>query len=294
MTKILASVLTVAVLCATGGCATRAPKGPSPQEVLLASGERAEALGDPDAALVEYVKALGIDEPAAALSAEAHYRVGRVHAAFGNAGTAREAFGRALAAEADHAGALEGLGLLHLQAGERPVANALLHRAVARGTGRWRAYNGLGVLADLEGKHQLAQGYFQEGLKIRPDEVTALNNLGYSYYLDGKLDEARREFELALRRDPANAKAWSNLALVLTRESRYPQAVEALERIMTPTEARYSVGALCLLDQRLPEARRLLEDSIRLSDRYEPRAQAALKRVREAEFRRARVGDETD
>lgn len=277
-----------------GGCASTAIKGPTPQDLLLASGERAEAAGDADAALVEYVKALGVPKPAVGQSAEAHFRIGRVHAALGNAGTAREAFQRALAAAPEHAGAMEGLGLLYLDAGERPVAQALLHRAVARDGLRWRAYNGLGVLADLDGKHELAQGFFGESLKNRPDEVTTLNNLGYSYYLDGRLDSAREQFERAIRRDAGNEKAWSNLALVQTRQRQYPEAVRSLERIMAPPQARYSVGTLCLLEGQLPQARRLLEDSIRLSNRYEPRAQAALKRVHEAEFRRARVGDEED
>lgn len=282
------------LLLGSGGCASTGPKGLSRQQVLLAVGERAEMAGDLDAALVEYVRALGLDEPDAATSAEAHFRVGRVHTALGNSATAREAYRRALAGAPEHPGALEGLGLMALEAGERPVANALLHQALARDAGLWRSYNGLGVLADLDGKHELAQGFFGEALKARPDEVSVLNNLGYSFYLDGKPELARQQYEQALRRDPRNEKAWSNLALVHTRQQHYGEAVLTLERIMDPPEARYSIGTLCLLEGRLPEARRLLEDSIRVSNRYEPRAQAALKRVREAELRRARAGDEAD
>lgn len=281
----------IAVLAlALAACATGPSKQETEQQALLATGERLETAGAYDDALVEYVKALALEPE----NAEAHYRVGRVHVALGNDTTAREAFQRALARAPDHPGALEGMGLLHLEGGRRDAAGALLHKAVARDPSRWRAYNGLGVLADLSGKHALAQAYFSSALKLRPADATLLNNLGYSYYLDGRLREARAQFERVVQADPANGKALSNLGLVLTRQGHYPQAVQTLERIMTPAEARYSVGYICLIDGKLPEAERLIKESIRRSTSYEPAAHAALKRVREEQARRARVGDEDE
>lgn len=283
-----AAALVALALCA--GCATQRG-GDDPQlAALLAAGQNLELAGAHDEALVQYVKALQLDEHAA----EAHYRIGRVHAALGSVPTSRQAFERALVEAPGHAGALEGLGLLDLEAGQREAAAARLHKALAREPGRWRSYNGLGVLADLQGKHDLAQAYFRQGLKARPADLTLLNNLGYSLYLDGQVAEAQREFERVVAADPKNGKGWSNLSLVLTRQGRYPAAVQALERIMTPAEARYSVGYVCLIDGRLTDAERLLKESIRRSDSYNPAAHQALKRVRDEQDRRARVGDEED
>lgn len=285
------TVLAAVVLLALGlaGCAS----GPTPQELeekaLLSSGERLEASGDYDAALVEYVKVLGIDDQ----NVEAHFRIGRVHSALGNTVTAREAFQRVLEKVPGHPGALEGLGLLYLASGQREVANSLLHKALARDGLRWRAFNGLGVLADLDGKHALAQVYFASALKQRPADAMLMNNLGYSYYLDGRLGDARRQFERAVTTDPGSDKGWSNLGLVQTRQGQLVKAVQTLERIMTPSEARYSVGYLCMIDGKLPEAERLLRDSIRKSSSYEPAAQEALKRVHDEMARRTtRGGDE--
>lgn len=270
-----------------GGCAAQAAKPVPASANLLTAGERLEASGDYDGALVQYVQALGSDD-AGGMAAEAHYRIGRVHAALGNVATARDAFRRALGLAPEHAGALEGLGLLQLAAGDRAGAQLLLKKAADLDGTRWRAQNGLGVLADLAGDHALAQSYFNAVLSARPSEAIAMNNLGYSYYLGGQLDAARGEFERSVAQDPQNQKGWSNLALVQTRQGQYGQAVASLERIMSVPEARYSVGYLCLIDGKLSEAGRLLEDSIRRSDRFEPQAQAALQRVHDEQARLGR------
>jgi Flp pilus assembly protein TadD len=282
-----------AVLAAAAlmGCA--AP-GPTPQQVeqqaLLANGERLEAAGASDEALLQYVRLLGSDPE----NVEAHFRIGRVHSTLGNTATARDAFQRALAKEPKHVGALEGLGLLYLEANQPELGASALHKALAQDGKRWRSYNGLGVLADLSGKHGLAQAYFESALKLRPGDAMIMNNLGYSMYLGGRVRDAQKRFEQVLVTDPANQKALSNLGLVLTRQGHYHRAIETLEKIMTPAEARYSIGSICLMEGRLEDAERMLRDSIRRSPNYDPAAHAALKRTREEMKRRARIGDEED
>jgi len=81
---------------------------------------------------------------------------------------------------------------------------------------------------------------------------------------------------------------------VLTRQGQYGRAVQSLEHIMSPSEARYSVGYICLIDGKLNDAERLIKDSIRKSTTYDPAAQSALKRVHDEQTRRARVGDEEE
>src|SRR5690349_21097315 len=121
---------------ALAGCAGQ----PAPKDVqersLFAAGEAAEARGDYDQALVQYVQLLGSDPD----NVEAHYRIGRVHQALGNPIIAREAFQRALAKNPDHVGAIEGLGLLSLEDGQHEVAAAMLHKALGKDPARWRCY----------------------------------------------------------------------------------------------------------------------------------------------------------
>jgi Flp pilus assembly protein TadD len=285
------AALAVAGLCVLAGCATTGPAPvPAEHQALLTSGEQLEASGQNDAALVQYVKLLGLDPQ----NLEAHYRIGRVHSTLGNLPTAKEAFQRVLAKDRQHVGALEGLGLVNLESGQRELAAALLHKALARDQQRWRAYNALGVMADLNKKHALAQAYFASALKLRPSDPVLMNNLGYSQYLTGNVPAAQQQFERVVALDPGNQKGWSNLGLVLTRQGQYHRAVESLERIMSPSEARYSVGYICLIDGKLTDAERLIKESIRRSTQYDPAAQAALKRVRDEQKRRARVGDEEE
>lgn len=271
-------------------CTTTPSREALQQQSLLAAGQSLETAGDYDGALVRYVQLLQLDER----NVEGHFRIGRVHAALGNAATSREAYQRALALDGQHPGALEGLGLQQLDAGERAAAAALLHKALARDNTRWRSYNGLGVLADLDSRHAVAQAYFGQALKLRPGDLTVANNLGYSYYLAGDLPKARSQFEGVLAVDPANRKGLSNLGLLLARQGKYGHAVQTLERILSPAEARYAVGYICLIDGKLDEAERLLKDSVRRSAAYDPATHAALKRVREGQERRARIGDEEE
>lgn len=289
LNRISAACFLVATLGVLAGCAGRGQKPVPVSQSLLAEGARNEASGDLDGALVQYVQALGAEE-AGGTAAETHFRIGRVHAKLGNVATAREAFQRALLVQADHAGALEGLGVLQLESGDRVQASALLKKAIEKNPSLWRADNGLGVIADLDGDHALAQSYFNKVLAARPNEVSAINNLGYSYYLEGETAKARAQFERAITLDPNGHKGWSNLALVQAREGDYVHAVSSLERVMSAPEARYSIGYLCLREGKLTEARWLLEEAIRRSDHYEPAAQAALKQIRDELARSKRPG----
>lgn len=255
---------------------------------LMAAGAAAERRGDFDTALVEYVKALG-DGPR---NAEAHFRIGRVHRALGNAATARDAYARALQLQPEHVGGLEGMGLLLLEQGNHDGARELLHKAASKPGVGWGTFNGLGVLADLDGKHDLARSYFRHGLDLQPNHPQLLNNLGYSHYLAGEYDAARSLFNRALSVDAGNRNAWSNLALVHARRGEYDQAVQSMERIMDPASARYSVGYICMLDGKLAEAERLFSASIQRSSSYNPKAHAALDRVRAEQVReRARAAE---
>jgi Flp pilus assembly protein TadD len=274
--------LGLAFAAGLAGCASQPSSKEIAQKNLLASGENAELHGDYDQALVQYVQLLGEDPE----NVDAHYRIGRVHAAIGNGSIAREAFSRVLGKEPGHVGALEGLGLLYLEEGQHDSAAAMLHKALAKDSKRWRSYNGLGVLADLKSNHALAQAYFDAARKLRPADPTLVNNLGYSYYLAGDLKAAQREFERAIAVDPKSQKAWSNLGLVLARQGNFNKAVMTLEHIMAPKEARYSVGYICMLDGKLAAAEALFKEAIKLSSSYDPAAQAALKRVHEEQQRR--------
>lgn len=276
----------IAVLAGCAGAQVRDEARPVSAAGALAAGMAAERRGELEGALVEYVKALG-DTPD---DGEIHFRIGRVHGALGNMATAREAYARALKLKPGHVGALENLGLLLLEQGNHAGARELLHKAASKPGAGWGAFNGLGVLADLDGKHALARSYFGHGLTLRPGHPQLLNNLGYSHYLSGEYDRARAYFDRTLASDPSNRNAWSNLALVHARRGQYGQAVQAMEKIMNPSAARYSVGYICMLDGRLADAAKLFSASIQASSSYNAQAHAALERV-QAEQARARERD---
>lgn len=279
--RALALPLLLAVLCT--GCATGAsPRygnkhlgAPLGTAQWMASAEAAERSGDMEQALLMYVNA-ATDDPK---NPELHYRVGRIQAAKGNVAPASDAFRRALGLSPSHAGALEGMGLLLLQAGKNDAAKKMLDSALAQEPTRWRTLNGLGILADLRGDSADALAYFRRAIAQQPDRAELLNNIGYSYYLTDQIEAAQYYFERATTMAPDNRMGWSNLGLVHARQANYPEAVRALERIMTPAEARYATAYVCLLTARIDDATPLLEEAVRLSPSYFEPAQLALQQV---------------
>lgn len=284
--------LLIAAFCT--GCATTKPrptlKGHLGVRVAtaqwIASAERAERSGDGEQALLMYVNA-ATDDPK---NAELHFRVGRIQAAKGNVAPATDAFRRALALSPTHAGALEGMGLLLLQAGKNDAAQKMLDSALAQEPTRWRTLNGLGILADVGGDSSRALAYFRRAIAQQPNRPEPLNNIGYSYYLADQVPAAQHYFERAAAVAPDNRLAWSNLGLVQARQARYPEAVRALERVMTPAEARYATAYFCMLAGRIDDAAPLLEEAIRLSPSYFEAAQAALRQVTDRQAREASRG----
>lgn len=278
----LALPLLLATLCA--GCATTPKPMAQNKEHLgapfstaqwLTAAERAERSGDAEQALVLYVNA-ATDDPK---NAELHYRVGRIQAAKGNVAPASDAFRRALALSASHAGALEGMGLLLLQSGKNDAAKKLLDSALAQDPMRWRTLNGLGILADIKGDSAEALAYFRRAVAQEPNRAELLNNIGYSYYLADQIPAAQHYFERATTVAPENRMSWSNLGLVHARQANYPEAVRAFERVMTRAEARYATAYICLLAARIDDAVPLLEEAVRLSPSYFEPAQLALRQV---------------
>jgi len=258
-------------------------------------GDRALAGGNVDEALYHYVHALELDGK----SADAYYRIGRLHYRRDNEKLASLALRSALGIEPEHVGALSVMGVLQLKHNRYREARDYLEKAVAKDKVRLaegaavafdsaspaEAYNGLGVLADLNGDTAEAQRLYGIALGIRPEAADVHNNLGYSYYLESRWPEAEREFRKALDLKPDYEQAWRNLGLVYARQQRYLSALHALERVMDTAKAHNDIGFICMLDGRYQLAEYYFEQALTLSPVFYPKAKENLtyvQRVKEA------------
>ncbi len=67
----------------------------------------------------------------------------------------------------------------------------------------------------------------QREVGLAPNDPDAWLRLGTAQFLAGDI-EAETNIRHALQLDPSNASAWLNLGILLRRERRYPDAIEAL------------------------------------------------------------------
>lgn len=273
---------TLLVLLALAGCASTHPKAEDPAaattntEKTLAAAEEAVRIGNLEAALPLYTKALH-EKPSASI----WLKTGIVYFRLGHDREAGYAFDKAIELDPDNADAHEQIGLLYAAHEQIEQARAHLERALDIDPKRWRAHNGLGVLSDLQHDYPTAVAHYHAALAIQPDSAMLLTNLGYSMYLSGDLASAKIELVQAVTRDPQYAPARRNLGLLYARTGAYPDAVQLLSTVMTEAAAYNDVGYIALLREDYSGAETLLTEAVNRSPTYYQIAAENLARARQ-------------
>ena len=135
-------------------------------------------------------------------------------------------------------------GLGALRSGNFRVAVTLLERVVAAEPQHKGAWNNLG-LAYL-GLRELdkAADAFTRQIAVNPYDEYAHNNLGRTFWMQQKYEEAIAAFRKQLAVNPLDRWAHANLGLLYRERRMYPQAVESLETAIsiTPGNAALHVG----------------------------------------------------
>jgi Tfp pilus assembly protein PilF len=150
--------------------------------------------------------------------------------------------------------------------------NAALERSLAEymaaqqaNAERPEAHLNLGLLYAEQGQFAAAEAAYQMALKRQPAFVPASVNLADLYRLQGKDDAGEHVLRQARTSVPRNAEVAHALGLLLVRQKRYGEALEALAQAATlrPEMARYSyVYAVALHATGKPqEAIRILEET---------------------------------
>ena len=244
--------------------ATAFPVGSA--EEAYQNGDLALQSGDRDRALFEFIRGLKLaKEP----SAEALYKIGRIHHDRENYRLADLAYRWALQHAPDSALAGTGLGEVLLHRRQYQAAETQLQAVVdAHEKAPWRAYNALGIIADMNGEAAKAEQFYQQALVVVGQSAVVLNNLGYSRYLAGNWVGANEALQAALRADAGYELAWRNLALVKARQGDYDYALEALVRSGQQAEAYNDVGYVSMMSGDYPRALSFFEEAMRLSPAY--------------------------
>lgn len=144
----------------------------------------------------------------------------------------------------DRASAHTGLGLAHYAQGHLEPARVSLERAVELDPDSLLALSGLAAVYDLLGRHDDAAAQLERLAKLRPRDPLVMNNIGVSRMLQGDHAGAEQALRRAVQIDPRNATGWNNLGLVLGRQERYDEALEAFRHAGDEQTAQNNVGYL--------------------------------------------------
>ena len=177
--------------------------------------------------------------------------------------------------EPTHARSLEGLGLIYMVAGMHEQAVNELKSAVANDDQLWRAHNALGVYADKAGDYAAAQLHYDFALSINPDAANVLNNRGYSKFLAGDVPGATLDFYEAAENQEFSP-AWANLGRVYAKQGWYDDAIATYKNVMSDAHALNNTGQAAIQNGDFTQAKRFLNEAVRVSPTYFPAAEANL------------------
>ena len=237
----------------------------------LARAAQAVQDGEMDKALFFYVRALQFKPENVELLAH----IGEIQMRRNNFAMAKRAFLMARNYDATHARSLEGLGLIYMSEGMHEQAVNELKSAVANDDQRWRAHNALGVYADKADDFVTAQEHYDTALTIKPDAAHVLNNRGYSKFLAGDVEGATLDFYEAAN-DRGFPQSWANLGRVYAKQGWYDDAVITYKHVMSEANAYNNTGHAAIENGDFIQAKRYLDEAIRLSPTYFPAAEEDL------------------
>lgn len=122
----------------------------------------------------------------------------------------------------------------------------------------------LAVLYDVTGDDARALVEFQRAIKTAPHDADLLNDCGYFYYERADYEQAEKLFRRALTADPNNQRAAVNLGLALGKQGQIQASLEAFRRVLPDAQAYCNVGVLLAQQGKIGEARKALEEALRL------------------------------
>jgi Flp pilus assembly protein TadD len=182
----------------------------SSMQAMLQLAARTESSGNAGAAREMYgkVAARYPDQPAGYLG------LGRTSYRSGDPAEAAQHYRTALTYAPDSVDARYGLGKALLASDRPEAAIEQFDRLIAEEAADTRPYVAKGVALDMVGRHAEAQAVYRSGLELAPMNVALRTNLGLSLALSGDYKTALRVLEDAARDPKATARTRQNLALV--------------------------------------------------------------------------------
>ena len=151
----------------------------------------------------------------------------------GNVGEAEKIYREILAAQPEHADALQLLAVIVQNAGNPVEAEALFRKSLRANAQQPAVWYNLGNLLFALHRHAEALDAFDRAIKLRPTYAAAFANRSAALSALGRHDEALASADRAIAFDPNNLQAHSNRGAALTSLKRPAEALISLEKALT-------------------------------------------------------------
>ena len=139
--------------------------------------------------------------------AQRHHRAGRL-------AEAERGYREILAADPNHAGSLQFLGLIAHQLGRGDTAVQLIGRALSLRPASAEAHVNLANVLKDQGNLELALAHYEQALALQPRSGEIHYSIGVVLHLQGELDRAVKHYESAIAFRPNFAEAQLNLGTI--------------------------------------------------------------------------------
>ena len=216
-------------------------------------GNALAALGHPDEAEAEYLRALALNPR----SVEALANLGNIMRERGRLPAAAERYGAALALVPAHAGARIGLCLSLSALGRHAEAETVAREGLRLGGEQAGLYNALGVALNEADRPAPALEAFRRALALAPAFAEAHTNAGIALRGLGQPEQAIERHRTALAHNPGYADAHYNMGLALEDLGRLDEAMAAYGRTIAlmpdHAQAHWSIGVSHLKQGDFPQ-----------------------------------------
>jgi len=226
-------------------------------------------LGQPDAALKSFERALAIDPS----QPDALRWVAMLHTSQGRIDNAIEAYERLLEQDPTNRFVLSTLADLYVLQGELAKAAELYDRLIREHGASSQLHFNLGVLYGRLGQFALAIEELSRALELAPDSVEVRVALALMYEMNQQPEHAAAHYEEAIRVDPLNPRLYHHAARVAANLNRRKEAVQLYQTLLdlAPNDLEAIIGLvrLWMLDKQYAHAQQLVAQKLQTL-RYPP------------------------